>query len=300
MSHKINSINTYGRHKRKIRLHFSTTLVYILMLLLVAFTALPLIYMISTAFKPLEELFVFPPRFFVQKPTMGNFSDLFTALSASTVPFSRYVFNSLLVTVVSVAATCIISSMCAYGISKHNPPGAGKIMSLIITALMFTTHVSQIPRFIIISSMGLLNTYSALILPLIAVPYNCFLMKQFIDQYPNELLEAGRMDGANEWTLFWRIVMPALKPAWATLIVFSFVSSWNDYFSPLVYTSSMTMKTLPLAVQTIGASSPGVPNYANAGAVAAATFLMTLPTIVIFTIMQKKVIKTMTYSGLKG
>lgn len=281
-------------------IHLSTVFLYMGMALLVAFTSLPLVYMISTAFKPLEELFLFPPRFFVQKPTLQNFSDLFLVLSGTIVPFSRYVFNSLFVTVFTVLFSCIVCSMCAFGISKHHPKGSGVIMTIIIMSLMFSSHVSQIPRFMIISGMKMLDTYWALILPSIAVPFNCFLIKQFMDQYPNELLEAARIDGSNEWHIFSRIVMPSLRPAWATLIVFSFVASWNDYFSPLVYITSAAMKTMPLALQNISAATAGTPNLATAGAVAAATLIMTIPTIIIFTAMQGNMTKTLAYSGIRG
>lgn len=165
--------------------------------------------------------------------------------------------------------------------------------------LMFSPHVTQIPRYMVINSMKLINTYWALILPNIAVAYNFFLMKQFLEQFPNELLESARIDGANEWMTFWRIVMPSLTPAWATLIVFSFVSNWNDYFSPLIFTTSQTMKTLPLALQSI-AGGPAAASIGRAGAVAAATFIMIIPTVVLFTSMQARVIETMTHSGIKG
>ena len=164
---------------------------------------------------------------------------------------------------------------------------------------MFSPHVTQIPNYVIVKGLHLIDTYWALILPKIAVAYNVFLMKQFLEQMPDALLEAARLDGANEWQAFWRIVMPYLKPAWATLVVFSFVSNWNDYFSPLVFTTSESMKTLPLAVQSI-AGGPGAAALSTMGAMAASTLLMTLPTIVVYTLMQGRVLKTMGYSGIKS
>jgi ABC-type glycerol-3-phosphate transport system permease component len=269
------------------------------MLLLVAFTALPLVYMVSTAFKPLDELFLFPPRFLVRRPTLQNFSDLVLSLSSSTVPFTRYLFNSLFVTTITVFCTVVVCSMGAYGLVKHNPPGSKVLFSLIIMALMFSHHVTRIPSYMVINKLGMINTYWAMIIPSIAVAYNFFLMKQFIEQFPNELLESARIDGANEWMTFWKIVMPSLTPAWSTLVVFSFVSNWNDYFSPLIYLTSQAMKTMPLALHTI-AGGPAVISIGRAGAVAASTFLMTIPTIIIFIIMQARVMETMTYSGIKG
>ena len=237
---------------------FSQLVIYALMLILVAFTALPLIYLVCTAFKPMDELFVYPPRFFVKNPTFKNFSDLLVSLGSSAVPFTRYAFNSILVTVTIVFLTVIVSALGAYSLVKFHPPGAKPLFNIIIMALMFSPHVTKIPSYMVVNSLGLINTYGALILPNIAVAYNIFLMKQFIEQYPDELLEAARIDGAGEFRIFMKLVMPALKPAWSTLIVFSFVNNWNDYFSPLIYITSQAMKTLPLALQTISGDRKSV------------------------------------------
>lgn len=304
-SRRIKSTNFKNRYftkkieKKHEKITFGWVLLYILMILLVFFMALPLIYMINTAFKPLDELFLFPPRYFVKNPTMQNFHDLVTALSSSTVPFGRYIVNSVSVTTVIVALTVIVSSMGAYALQKLKPPGSKTLFAIIVAALMFSPHVTQIPRYMVVNSLGLIDTFWALILPSIAVAYNFFLMKQFLEQFPDELLESARIDGAKEWMIYFRIVMPSTIPAWSTLIVFSFVSNWNDYFTPLIFTQSQTMKTLPLALQTI-AGGPATMSIGRAGAVSAATFLMILPTIVIFIAMQSKVMQTMVYSGIKG
>ena len=272
---------------------------YIFMILMVAFTALPLIYVVSSAFKPMEELFLFPPRFFVQHPTTRNFSDLIMSLGSSTIHFLRYVFNSVVISVAVVLLTVLVCSMGAYALSKHRVPASGVIFKIIIAALMFSPHVTTIPRYLVVNALGLYDTYTSLVITQIAVAYNFFLMKQFIDQFPNEILESGRIDGAGEWTLFRKIVMPSQKPAVATLVVLTFVSCWNDYFTPLIYTSSQKMKTLPLALQTIAGGAAAV-NVGRAGAVAAATLLMILPVVVLFTVMQGQVMATMTHSGIKG
>ncbi len=273
---------------------FGKTLLYIVMLALVAFTALPLVYVVVTAFKPLDELFVYPPRFYVKNPTTQNFSDLVVSLGSSTVPFTRYIFNSILITVVVVVLTVIVCSLAAYSLVKFKPKGGKVLFDLILVALMFSPHVTKIPSYLIINGLNMVNTYWALILPSIAVAYNCFLMRQFIQQYPDELIEAARIDGAGEFKIFIKMVMPALAPAWSTLVVFSFVSNWNDYFSPLIYITSQAMKTLPLALKTIGTG------IARAGAMNAASLLTAAPTIILFTIMQGHVMETMTYSGIKG
>ncbi|MBR2338319.1 MAG: carbohydrate ABC transporter permease [Clostridia bacterium] len=266
------------------------------MILLVAFTALPLVYLVSTAFKPLHELYVFPPKFLVQQPTLRNFSNLLLSLSSSAVPFTRYLFNSVVITILTVGGTIFVSTLGAYGLVKHNPPGAKRLFDIVIAALMFSPYVTQIPRYLVINAMGLINSYAALILPSIAVAYNFFLIKQFVEQFPNDLLEAARIDGAGEMKIYWSIVMPSLKPAWATLLVMTFVSTWNDYFSPLIYLNSQALKTLPLALNTI---SGGGSSIGRAGAVAAATMLMTIPTVIVFTLMQRKVMETMMHSGIK-
>jgi ABC-type glycerol-3-phosphate transport system permease component len=272
-------------------------LFYIAMAGLVGFTALPIVYMVSTAFKPLDELFLYPPRFFVQKPTLRNFFDLLTATDSSIVPFTRYIFNSVFISAAIVVGTLVICSLGAFVLSKFKLPGANALFAIIISALMFSPQVTQIPTYMVISNLGMLDTYWALILPKLAVAYNIFLMKQFIDQIPDPLLEAAHIDGASEWKVFWRIIMPVCKPAWSTLIIFSFIANWNDYFSPLVFTTSEAMKTLPLALQTI-AGGPGV--VARSGALAAGTFLITLPPILIFLAFQKMVMNTMVHSGIKA
>ena len=268
---------------------------YIFIIALVTFTLLPLLYVVMTAFKPIDEIVKFPPQFFVRRPTTDNFADLMTALGSSAVPFVRYIFNSFFTSVVIVVLTVVLSAMGAYGLAKHKVPFSNGLFALIIAALMFSPHVTQIPTYMVVNSLGIVDTYYALIVPKLAIAFNFFLMKQFLDPMPNAFLEAARIDGGNEWFIFWKIVMPFLSPAWATLIVFSFVANWNDYFTPLIFITNQSLKTLPLALQSIGEGG----NLARAGAVSAATFLMTMPTIIIFSIMQKRVIETMTHSGIK-
>ena len=269
-------------------------LLYAAMIILVAFTSLPLVYMVSTAFKPLDELFLFPPRFFVRHPTLQNIINLLTAMSSSDVPFTRYVFNSIVITVLNVLGTVIISSMGAYALSKLEIRAANKIFPIIVASLMFSPHVTGIPAYIVVNMLKLTNTYWAVILPKLAISYNFFLIKQFADQIPEEILEAARVEGAGEWAVYSKIAMPMMKPAVSTLVVFSFISNWNDYFGPLVYLNNQAMKTLPLAIQAIGAS------IARAGAMSAAAFLTTLPTILVYVFMQSRVLKTMAYSGIKA
>lgn len=276
---------------------FARVMLYALLLAMVIVAALPLFVMVSRSLMPLDELFIYPPRLLVRKPTLRNFSDLLTSLSSSTVPFTRYIFNSLFTTVVTVTISIMVCCMGAYGLVKHKPAGANAIFAVVLAALMFSTHVTQIPNYLVVNKLGLVNSYLALIIPKIAVAYNFFLVKQFCEQLPNSILEAARIDGARELRVFWTIAMPLLRPAWTTLAVFSFVSNWNDYFSPLIYISSNALKTLPLALQTLGGGAGVV---ARAGTVGAATFLTTLPSVLVFAIMRGKVMETMSFSGIKA
>lgn len=286
--------------KKRIHLHkpsFAQVMLWLLLAGLVLISALPLFAMTCRALMPLDELYLYPPRLIVQKPTLRNFSDLLTSLSSSTVPFTRYIFNSLFTTVVTVVSSIMISSMGAYGLVKHKPAGANVIFAIVVAALSFSPHVTQIPNYLVVNGLGLVNSYWALIIPKIAVAYNFFLVKQFCEQLPDSILEAARIDGAKELFIFWKIAMPLLKPAWTTLAVFSFVSNWNDYFSPLIFINSNALKTLPLALQTL---SGGAGVVARAGTVGAATFLTTLPSILVFAFMRGKVMETMSYSGIKS
>lgn len=282
---------------RRKRMKFGHTVFVAGMLALVCFTALPMVAMICRAFMPLDELYLYPPRIIVRKPTLSNFAELLTSLSASEVPFSRYIFNSLFTTAVTVFLSILVCCAGAYGLAKFKPRGSGMIFAIITAALMFSSYVTQIPNYLIVTELGLVNSYWALILPKVAVAYNFFLVKQFAEQLPNSILEAARIDGSGEFGTFWKIAMPLLKPAWSTLAVFSFVSNWNDYFSALVFINKDAMKTLPLALQTL-AGGAGV--VARSGSVGAATLLTTLPTIIVFCIMRGRVMQTMTYSGIKS
>ncbi len=279
--------------KKQVQISASRVVLYLFVTALVCFTAMPLIYVVVTAFKPIDELLKFPPQFFVRNPTGQNFKDLVLAVGSASVPFLRNVANSVLVTVLTVFFAVIVSSMGAYAMAKMDLPFKGLIFSIILAALMFPAEVTTIPNYLIVKSLGLLNTYWALILPKLGGAFNFFLMKQFCEQIPTPLLEAARIDGANEFRIFTRIVFPFLSPAWATLVVFCFVSVWNDATGPLIYITDEAMRTLPIAISSIGGS------LARSGAMAAGTLIMTAPTIILYTLMQRKVIETMAHTGIK-
>ena len=222
------------RHGIK-KISISWIVVYTLMLAFVLFTSLPLIYMVSTAFKPLDELFLFPPTFLVHKPSLQNFVNLFISVSEGETPITRYLFNSIFTTVITVVGSVLICSTGAYSLEKLRVPGYKVLFKIVVIGLMFVPPVAQIPIYIVMSKLNMLNTYYALIVPSLATPMYLFLIKQFISQMPDSILESARMDGAGELSIFSKVVMPMVKPAWATVVVFAFIANWNNSSSSMIY-----------------------------------------------------------------
>ena len=269
--------------------------VYTFMIVLALVMALPLIYMVVTAFKPIEELLLFPPRFFVKHPVLTNFSDLFETLDSQTVPFTRYLFNSLFTTVVTVVLTLAVCVMGAYAIEKVRMRGSSLFGTVVVYALMFSPPAAQIPIYMVVAQTGMLDTYWALIIPSLATPMYFFLLRQFISQLPEVLLESARLDGASEYRILGSLIIPMVKPALATVTVFAFIANWNNSGGSAIYITDQAMKTLPYALSTI--TSGGL---ARAGAAAAASLLITFPTILVYLLMQAQVMKTMVFAGIKG
>ena len=264
-----------------------------MILLTAAILALPLVYAVVSAFKPMEEIFIYPPRFFVQNPTTDNFVDLATAVSELWIPFSRYVFNSLAATVISTVGNLIICSACAFPLALHRFPGRRAMFNLIVVALMFVSQVTFLPRYLVMAHLGMIDTWYAMILPHLATSLGVFLMKQFMEQLPMSIVEAARIDGYNEFKIFWHIIMPNVKPAWLTLVIFSFQGVWNDTsVSNLVYSESM--RTLPVVIKQI--SSGGI---ARAGVASAATMLLMIPPVLLFILTQNRVVETMAFAAIK-
>lgn len=265
----------------------------LLVLLTAAILALPLFYAVISAFKPMEEIFIYPPRFFVQNPTLDNFVDLKTIVSDLWIPFPRYIFNSLAVAVVSTVGNVIVCSACAFPLALHNFPGKKLIFQVVVVALMFVSQVTFLPRYLVMAKLGMIDTWFAMILPHIATSLGVFLMKQFMEQLPMSIVEAARIDGYNEIKIFWHIIMPNVKPAWLTLVIFSFHSVWNDTsIENMVFTESM--RTLPTVIKQI--SSGGI---ARVGASSAATVLLMIPPILLFVLAQNRVVETMAFAAIK-
>ena len=264
-----------------------------LFLLIVAFImAFPIIYAVSSALKPLDELFKFPPKIFAQNPTLDNFSDLFVTMGKSWVTFSRYLFNTVWITFAGTAGHLIIASMGAFVLAKYEFPGGQAFFKLVTVAMMFTGYVTQIPNYLILNKLGWIDTYWAIIIPAFASPMGLFLMKQFMEGLPTSLIEAAKIDGANEWKVFTGIVMPNVKPAWMTLIIFSVQALWNNKAATYIY--SEERKTLVYALQQIQAGG-----IARTGQGAAVLVVVMVVPIAIFVFSESQILETMASSGLK-
>ena len=256
------------------------------------FMVLPLVYAVCSAFKPMDEIFLYPPRFFVRNPTLTNFQDLFVIMGKSWVPFSRYVFNSVFITVAGTAGHVLVGSMAAYVLAKYEFKGADTISKLVVTAMMFSGYVTAIPNYLVISKLGWVDTYWAIIIPAFASPMGLFLMRQFMEGVPNAIIEAAKIDGAGEFRIYWQIIMPMIKPAWLTAIIFSIQALWNNRASTFIY--SEDLKTLPYALQQI--INGGV---ARQGVGSAVTLFMMIVPITVFVLAQSNIIETMATSGIK-
>ena len=266
----------------------------VMLTILGAFMFLPMYYTIVQSLKPLDELFMFPPRFYVIRPTLDNFTDLFTLMSDSWVPFSRYIFNTVFITICGTLGNLIFASMAAYSLAKLRFPGRKAIFQVIVMSLMFHSTVNQVTHFIILSAFGWIDTYLSIIVPSMASTMGLYLMKQFMESsVPDTVLESARLDGASEFRIYLTIAMPMVKPAWLTLIIECFKGLWNSGSS--VYIHSEELKSFNYAIQQI--LSGGI--VARSGAGTAATVVMMLVPITVFVLNQSQIIETMGSSGMK-
>ena len=265
----------------------------VILVLLGAFMFLPMVYVVMQSLKPLDELWMYPPRFYVMSPTLKNFKDLFTLMNISWVPFSRYIFNTVLVSVAGTAGHLFLASLAAYALAKIKFPGRDLMFQTVQMSLMFNATVTAITSFILMSALHWLDTYWALIVPAWCSSLGLYLMKQFMDTNVNDsVLESARLDGAKELKIFWIIAMPMVKPAWLTLIIYSFQGLWNAGASMYIY--SEQYKSFNYAIGQILAGG-----IKRAGAGAASQVIMMLVPIIIFIISQSNIIETMGSSGMK-
>ena len=280
------------RRKKVNRSAFGNVMTVLFLILVGIFMALPLVFAISASLKPMEEVFRYPPTIFPQNPTSQNFSDLFVLMNTSWVPFSRYFFNTIFITAVGTFGQIVCCSLCAFALSLHKFPGNRFITKMIELALMFNGTVLGIPTYMIMSSIGFVDTQWAVIVPVFASALGLHLIRSFMTQIPISVVEAARIDGAGHFRVFWSIVMPNVKSAWLTLMIFAVQGLWNTGAS--LFIQSESLKTLSYALSqivSVGIARTGVAN-------AVSVIMMSVP-IIMFIISQSNIIETMATSGMK-
>lgn len=270
----------------------SNVLMFLFLAGFAVYSALPILLIFLQSVKPLNELFIYPPRFFVMNPTFDNFRQLSSLMSSTWVPFIRYIFNSVFVSVTGTVGHIVVASMCAYPLAKMNLKGGNVIFTIIVTSLMFAPTVSDIINYQTISTLGMLDNYLAIILPALGTSLGLYIMKQFMSQIPDALIESAHIDGASTFTVFWKIVMPNVKPAWLTLAIFSFQGLWNNANTTYIYREEL--KSLPYALNQIVGGG-----IIRAGAGAAVSVIILMVPLLLFIFTQSRIIETMSTSGMK-
>lgn len=268
---------------------------YMILIPLGIFMILPVVMVINRAFKPLGELFAFPPTIFVREPTLKNFKDLFAVSGTTGVPMSRYLLNSVMISLFTVILNLLITVSAAYAFSKKKFPLKNALFNINQMALMFVATAVSVPRYIVIERSGMMNTWLAHILPLIAMPVGLFLVKQFVDQIPNALIEAAIMDGAKDIRIIQKVIIPLTRPALATSTVLTFQSVWNATEASNNFITNDTMKTLAFYLGSLSTNNA----VAAEGMAAAASVLLFMPNLIIFILMNTQVMNTMAHSGIK-
>lgn len=256
------------------------------------FSLFPLIYIVVSAFKPMSEIFIFPPKLTVDNPTLNNFYDLSYILESFDVPLSRYVFNTAVITGLGTLDTVLLGSLAAFALAKYTFPGSKLMSELIVYALMFSSSVTAIPNYLIMTYLGLVNTYWAVILTAVGGTLGLYLMKNFIGQIPDSVIEAATIDGAQEFTIYWKIIMPLCKPAWITLIILSFQQMWGTTGGVFIYSEELKPVSYVLSQLVSG-------GIARTGVSSAVSLIMMLVPVAVFVISQSNVIETMSTSGMK-
>ncbi|MCK9235440.1 MAG: carbohydrate ABC transporter permease [Acholeplasmataceae bacterium] len=282
----------YRRRKRINRSKAGDIALFTILILFGFFSAFPLIMTVSNAFKPLDELFLFPPRLLPRNLTVENFRDLSELMSNSWIPFTRYFFNTILITTLGTAGHVLIASMAAYPLAKYKFPGRTILFTLVVYSLMFAPQVTATPNYIIITRLGLIDSHAAIILPAIASSLGLYLMKQFMEQIPDELIESAKIDGASEYRIFFQIVMPLVKPAWLTLIILLFQRLWVTDGGSFIF--SEELKPVSYALRQIAAGT-----IERAGTIAAVSFIMMVVPVTFFILSQSKIVETFSHSGMK-
>ncbi len=270
--------------------------IIVIILPLVMFMAMPIIFIANHAFKPMEELFAFPPTFFVKNATLENFTKLIKFSRNSGIPLSRYIFNSLIVTALTVGLSLLLTTMSAFALAKIKFKGRNMLAQINQVAIMFVGTAVLIPRYLVICNTGLIDTIWAHVLPLVAMPVALFLVKQFVEQVPDSLLEAAYMDGATDWAVYRKVILPMIKPAIATAAILVFQQVWTNMETSNYFINDDSLKTLTFYMNTLANANNSV---AGQGVSAAATLIMFVPNLLLFIILQNKVMNTMASSGIK-
>ena len=281
--------------RRKLKRRRSLAVDILLFILLAGFgifSLFPLIFTVVNAFKPMSEIFIFPPKLTVDNPTLNNFYDLSFILESFDVPMSRYIFNTAIITGLGTLGTVMLGSMAAFALAKYQFPGSKMMSSLIVYALMFSASVTAIPNYLIMTYLGLVDTYWAVILTAVGGTLGLYLMKNFIVQIPDSLIEAATIDGANEFTIYWRIIMPLCKPAWITLIILSFQQMWGTTGGVFIYSEELKPVSYVLSQLVSG-------GIARTGVSSAVSLIMMTVPVAVFVISQSNVLETMSTSGMK-
>lgn len=289
MAFKSSNINPTKFEKTQIKFH-------IFLIPLSIFMLLPIVYIFATAFKPINELYAFPPTFFVKSPTFDNFKDLFAVSEVSKIPASRYLLNSVVISTIVIVLSIVFSSMAGYALSKLDFKGKTALFEINQLAIMFVATAVSIPKYLILDKLGLLDTIWVHILPMLAIPVGLFLLKQFIDQVPNELIEAAKVDSATDFEIYWYIILPIIKPALATIAILAFQTVWNDAATSQLYVNNESLKSFAFYMSSLSATNGSIAGQGIAGA---ATLLIFIPNLIIFIYMQSKVMSTVAYSGIK-
>jgi ABC-type glycerol-3-phosphate transport system permease component len=288
--------NYFGTRMNPKHFHLSQWRFLIILIPVAIFMGLPIVYIFNHAFKPLVELFEWPPRFFVQNPTFDNFIDLFAVTSSTGIPMSRYLFNSLLITSITVFASIVIGSIAGFALSKLEFRFKATLLWVNNIAIMFVGASVSIPRYLVIEQLGLIDSFWVHIIPGLAIPVGLFLIKQFIDQIPRDLIEASRVDGANNLQIYWYVILPLIKPAIATIAIVAFQGVWNNTEVSNLFINDESLKTFAFYMTTLTTTGNTV---AGQGMAAAASLIMFIPNLIIFIILQKNVMNTMIHSGIK-
>ncbi len=251
----------------------------------------PFLWMLLGSLKTQRELLASPPTLLPEAPTLDNFSRMFERLD-----FAQFFFNSAFVAVVVTLANLLFCSMAGYALAKLDFAGKRGVLGLVVATLMVPGSVTLVPLFVLMSKLGLINSYAAVILPFAAGAFGVFLMRQFIMGLPDELLDAARIDGASEWRIFRSIVIPLVKPALAALGIIQFLASWNNFLWPLVALTDESKYTLPVALATVAIGQ----NKSDYGLLMAGSVALVFPVIAVFVVLQRQFTQSIAMTGLKG